>query len=685
MSYFASYQVIGDIGAGGVARVLRARHVHPGYAETMVALKLMHPQLAQNPSVRALFANEAYLLSLLRHPNIVRTYEAGVEEGQLFIAMEYIDGRDLRALLTRWRALATPFPIPVALHIAHEVLTALEFAHELHDHDGRPLGIIHQDINPSNVFVSFDGEVKLGDFGVAALAVEQEKGGAITGKVGYFAPEQLEGKAADQRADLFAFGLTLYEMLCGKHPFDAKTADEVLELNRRDKVMRPAKLNPAIPPAVEAFLHKALERKPKNRFASARAMRAVLTPFVIEPAGMRLAVRSMMRSLFLGEHMHELLVRQGLAGGQLPSPEGGVAVYSDEPRLREDISRLLAARGFLVYPCEVWGELRSAVSTGDATVVYVDLLSRGIAHGELSLALKDTRRAVPVVAMTPGLDAEAIRLAHAIGAVDIVIGHIDVERIHAAIYLALTAAAKRPLAPASAGEPASVKLLMVTRDVALGQAYADALAPRGYALGSVSGIEQAVQRLHETTFHALLYDVVGATVDHQTAVARLRAAPGIGLLPVIFLADAGQQAGTSGIEQTAVRPRRDDAAALASTLDTLRAQGRKGRSFLRYDVSLAVELRYQGRSFAGQAVNLSRGGVLLRCDEMTPVGAAVNVGFPLSAGNERLEVHGEVLRVNRPSPETGGRPELGVEFRRFAGASEPLLISYLASLRPSLG
>ncbi|MBI3180409.1 MAG: protein kinase [Deltaproteobacteria bacterium] len=685
MSFFGSYQVIGDIGAGGVARVLRARHVHPGYAEAMVALKLMHPQLAQDPAVRSLFANEAYLLSLLRHRNIVRTYEAGAEEGQLFIAMEYIDGRDLRALLSRWRALGAPFPIPVALHIAHEVLSALEFAHELHDHDGRPLGIIHQDINPSNVFVSFDGEVKLGDFGVAALAAEQKKDGAIAGKVGYFAPEQLEGKQADQRADLFAFGLTLYEILCGKHPFDAKTAGEVMELNRRDKVLRPAKLNPAITPDVEALLTKALERKPKHRYQSARDMRAVLAPLVLEPAGMRLAVRAMMRTLFLAEHMQELLVRQGLAGGHLPSPDGGVAVYSDEPRLREDISRLLAARGFLVYPCAGWGDLRAAVAAGDATVAYVDLLSHGVSRGELSVALKDARRSVPIVAMVPGLDAEAIRVAHAIGAVDIVIGKIDVERIHAAIYLALTTASKRQHAVAAAGEPGTLKLLMVTREAPLAQAYAQPLAQRGYQVDAVTVLEQAVQRLNETTFHALLYDVIGATVDHPTAVMRLRAAPGIGLLPVIFLADAGQQAGTAGLEQTAVRPRHDDPAALATTIDALRAQGRKGRSFVRYEVSLAVELRYQGRAFAGHAVNLSRGGVLLRCDEMTPVGAPVNVGFPITAGNERVEVQGEVLRVDRPSPQTGGRPELGVEFRRFAGASEPLLIAYLAGLGPSAG
>jgi len=314
-AFFGPYQLIQNIGIGGVAKVMRARHIHPMYGETTFAVKILHEDLSRDPRVVALFRNEAYVLAMLNHPNIVRTFEAGVQDDKLFIAMEYIDGRDLDELAQRCKRARQPIPISIILHIIGEILKGLAFAHELADADGNRLNLVHRDVNPANVFLSYDGHVKLGDFGVAAIAAGQvEKNRELAGKIGYFAPEQLEGADVDRRADIFAVGVMLYEVLTGERLFAGDDTDKVMRLNRHAKVPRPSKANPEISSELEVIVLKALERRPCDRYASAHAMLEALTPVLPAAVDMSLAVAALVHKVFLHEHMNELQLREFLAG-----------------------------------------------------------------------------------------------------------------------------------------------------------------------------------------------------------------------------------------------------------------------------------------------------------------------------------------------------------------------------------
>src|SRR6478735_5394120 len=240
--FVGPYQLIQEVGAGGVARVHRARHIHPQYADKPLAVKVLHEELSKDPKVVALFRREAYLLSLLKHPNVVQTFEAGAQDDRLFIAMEFIDGRDLDNMMLRCQRAKMPIPLPLQMHIIGDVLRALIYAHELCDNDNNILNLIHRDVNPANVFVSFDGRIKLGDFGVASITAGRvERSRELAGKVGYFAPEQLAGDPVDHRADLFDLGVMMFEMLCGARLFDAEDADQAMRLNKRAKIPKPTK------------------------------------------------------------------------------------------------------------------------------------------------------------------------------------------------------------------------------------------------------------------------------------------------------------------------------------------------------------------------------------------------------------------------------------------------------------
>ena len=250
--YFGPYQLLGMIGEGAIARVMRASHIHPRYAEQIFALKLLHPQLSQDAQVIELFQREAYVLSLLKHPNIIKTFEAGRHDQQLFIAME---GNDLDNLLLRAKALNFKLPMPIMLYIVEQILNGLSFAHTLCDAEGQLLKFVHRDINPANVFLSYEGEVKLGDFGVASIAAGHvEKNRQIAGKLGYFSPEQLLGDDVDQRADLFSLGVLMFEMFCGVRLFDATDIEQTMRLNAQAKIPKPRKLNADIEELDTKFL-----------------------------------------------------------------------------------------------------------------------------------------------------------------------------------------------------------------------------------------------------------------------------------------------------------------------------------------------------------------------------------------------------------------------------------------------
>lgn len=256
--------------------VFRARHEH---ADHDCALKVLRADQRNDERVMDLFITEADLSVLLEHPNLIRTYESGEVDGRYFIAMELMQGGTLGELVTECRRRQVRLPQDFALFVVSEILAGLHGLHQASGATGRPLGLIHRDITPHNVFLSFDGRVILGDFGIALIqAYGDTTPGEILGKLGYLAPEMVSMEDVDCRADVFAAGVVLYELLTGERMFDGSDEDLVLSNIADAKFTRPRKIQPNISRALEQVLLKVLARKPKDRYEDANLTRQALKP-----------------------------------------------------------------------------------------------------------------------------------------------------------------------------------------------------------------------------------------------------------------------------------------------------------------------------------------------------------------------------------------------------------------------
>jgi serine/threonine protein kinase len=295
MSRFAGYEVEARIGRGGMAEVFLARVVGGPRAGEPVALKRLLPALADDPTYAALLGREARLAAQLSHPAVVQVLEAGVEQGFPYIVMEYVDGRDVARLLFACVARRIALPLDFALYVAHVLAEALDHAHRARGADGQPLGIVHCDVSPSNVFVSRRGEVKLGDFGVARAAGDA-RGRFAFGKVRYLSPEQLRGEPVGPRTDVFGVGAVLSELLTGAPAFPGSDPEEVARRIVAGPRRAPSADRRDVSPAVDAIVLRALD--PADRYPSAAELAADLAahydPSVGNPLGIAALVRGVL-------------------------------------------------------------------------------------------------------------------------------------------------------------------------------------------------------------------------------------------------------------------------------------------------------------------------------------------------------------------------------------------------------
>lgn len=296
----ARYTVEALVGRGGMAEVYRAV-VHGGPRDgQVVALKRLRPDLATDPEQVTLFEREAVMTRRLHHPAIVDVFDTGRAGGTPFIVMEYVDGRNLRAILAQCAARGILLPVDFAAYVAHVVAGALAHAHGGTDAEGRPLGIVHCDVSPSNVFVSRRGEIRLGDFGVAlppgARAAGDGAAGAF-GKVRYLAPEVLRGERPGPPGDLFALGACLFELLAGRPAFEGETADEVGRRILQGERPSPGAVRAGVPPALEALAFACLAPDPAAR-PTAAGFAAQIAGAYDRTVGTPLAIAAVVQGLF---------------------------------------------------------------------------------------------------------------------------------------------------------------------------------------------------------------------------------------------------------------------------------------------------------------------------------------------------------------------------------------------------
>ncbi|HEY4186025.1 MAG TPA: serine/threonine-protein kinase [Polyangia bacterium] len=301
---FGKYTLYERIGRGGMADVFKGRIQGPGGFERVFVVKRILPHLSDDPAFINMFVDEAKLSARLNHPNIVQIFELGSVEGEYFISMEYIAGHDLAETMRAiWKKSGAP-RVDMVAYVGREMCRALSYAHGLTDDRGQPLGMIHRDVSPSNVMLSYEGAVKLLDFGIAkALGDTQEttKSGTLKGKYAYMAPEQTEGDNVDHRIDIFAAGIVLHEVLTGRRLFKGANDLQTIERVRRCDVRPPSQLNPACPPELDAILLKALSRERDDRYQDASEMADDLDEIVHRSHFTPANLGSILRDNFAGD------------------------------------------------------------------------------------------------------------------------------------------------------------------------------------------------------------------------------------------------------------------------------------------------------------------------------------------------------------------------------------------------
>jgi len=293
------FELIERIGQGGMAEVFRAAVTGPEGFRRELVVKRVLPQLSGRQRFTQMFVNEAKISALLAHPNIVQIFEFGEAGGSYFIAMESVRGDTLREVLIRLREQGRTMPVVAAAEIIRETLVALDYAHSLRDGEGRPLEIIHRDVSPSNIMLAETGVVKVLDFGIARAAdmIADDDGEVVKGKIAYLAPEQIACRAIDRRADLFAAGCVLHEMLTGRVMFRAQNnLQRKLEL-LAERSLPPSAWNPDVPPAVDEIVRRATERDAELRYASAADMILDLENYLASFRSSNRAVLRLLRSL----------------------------------------------------------------------------------------------------------------------------------------------------------------------------------------------------------------------------------------------------------------------------------------------------------------------------------------------------------------------------------------------------
>jgi serine/threonine protein kinase len=339
------YQLIGEIARGGMGIVYIAAAQGPAGFSKLVALKELKPDLVQDSDFLTMFLEEARLAARLSHPNIVQTNDVNEFEGRHFIAMEYLDGRSFYRVLRRFAALGG-YPQRMALSALRDVLSALDYAHELRDFNGSPMGFVHRDISPHNIFITFDGHTKVIDFGIAKARDSslETKTGVLKGRASYMAPEQLT-RRADRRTDIFSVGAILFEIITGRRLWQGLNEIEILGHLTTGDIPSVSTARPDTPPVLVQICQTALSARPEDRYSSAAEMRDAIDEYLWSTGGApKIGDISTKLSEVFNEERHKTREAIDTAISRLQSGEGGQLETFAVPEPREHGTGSLQSR-----------------------------------------------------------------------------------------------------------------------------------------------------------------------------------------------------------------------------------------------------------------------------------------------------------------------------------------------------
>ncbi len=398
--FLGRYQVVGEIGTGGMAEILLARLTGPSGFERPVVLKRILPHLARRESFVTMFLDEARIVAQIRHNNVVQVQELVHEGNELYMVMEYLEGESVAGLTKRLARQGERLDHALGAYVISEACAGLHAAHELVDGSGAPQNVVHRDISPQNLFVTYGGQVKVLDFGIAKAAdrLAHTQTGLLKGKLAYMSPEQCGHGAVDRRSDVFSLGVVLFELTTGRLLFQRRNEVETLHAITSEPIIPPSRVLPDYPRALEAVCLRALARAADERYATADEMRRELRAVVRElrredDAGEALATT--MRHLFADRAVEKQSMLQRLRGGSAPSavPAGdpdasldlptSVATTAERPRTSAPVitkRRVTIATSALILAAAavavvVWRGLRTVPpSPGPVAAVVVSNL-----------------------------------------------------------------------------------------------------------------------------------------------------------------------------------------------------------------------------------------------------------------------------------------------------------------------
>ena len=337
------YELAMRLAKGGMAEVFLARQAGPAGFEKTVAVKRILPHLSKAPELVQMFLDEARIAALLDHPHITHVYDVGEADGLYYLAMEYVAGEDLAEIMARARKRGQPVPAGVAATIVLAACEALHYAHYMHGPDGRWLRIVHRDVTPSNILVTYDGNVKIADFGIARASFRAgaEDAGVLRGKGAYMAPEQARGGEVDARADIFALGVCAWELATGRRLFHRENALGVAGALDEGPVPSPRSVRPDLPAPLAQIIEKALERDPAKRWATAQKMQLAIETWLAASGTTpsKITLAGWLRSLMGEEHAarRERLAKNLPAPHERTTPLSNPVVSAPPPRLHESL------------------------------------------------------------------------------------------------------------------------------------------------------------------------------------------------------------------------------------------------------------------------------------------------------------------------------------------------------------
>jgi len=371
-----SYRPFLELGEGGMAKIFLARAIGPSGFNKLVVLKSMRQSLLEDNALRQMFVEEARLSARFNHPNLVQVQEVNPTAEPPYLVMEFLDGKPMSGLRD-----CQTFSLGMRLCVISEVLSGLHYAHELSHFDGSPLGIVHRDVSPQNVFVTYDGAVKVLDFGIAKMATNatQTEVGEVKGKLAYMAPEQLLGTGVDRRADVFSVGSLLWEVAVGKRMWEGIAEATIMHRLVTGEIPRPSE-HASVDPELEEIIVKATAPEVRDRFASAQALQLELDGYIAR-AGEHYSLRQIGAELAQAFHEERqrnaeiinVALRQSVRPppqAESAAPEVSVAVEAEpKPASRAPLFALgalvlLAIVGFLAP--RIWTEPAPGVSSADA-------------------------------------------------------------------------------------------------------------------------------------------------------------------------------------------------------------------------------------------------------------------------------------------------------------------------------